>query len=465
MMMNLDSRSCFDQNLPVLSRKAYIFGKDNEFFLEGDLSALKDEWTLLPVRTPEDVRQSVRRRPVGLGILCLGKKNAQDAFRFLSELSDTCIRWIALLEPGMADQRDILRQVGENCFDFHRYPLDPERLKMTLGHAHGMARIDCIESNGGDPDEHPEEFDMVGSSPAMLECFRSIRKIAGVDACVLITGESGTGKELVARAIHERSKRASGPFVTLNCGAIPANLIQSELFGYEKGAFTGAHSRKIGHIEAANHGTIMLDEIGDMPFELQVNLLRVLQFGKIQRVGSPVEIPVDVRIIAATHIDLEKACREGRFREDLYYRLHVLRLSLPPLRDRGSDITLLARYFCKRFAAEYGAKAKSYSPEALAEIQSYSWPGNVRELINKIKSAVLMSDGPVIFPADLQLGKVCLRTDGSGKTLREIRESVERETIRTALQKFGNNVSRSARELGVTRTTLYDLLKKHNLSV
>ena len=463
-MMNFDSRSFFDQSLPALSRRVYLFGGECEtFFCEG-LSALKDDWTLLPVRTPEEVRRSVRQGPVAIGILCLGKKTVQDAFRFLSGLTDMCIRWIALLGPDISEQRDVLCQVRENCFDFHRYPLDPERLKVILGHAHGMARLECLEPKFTEPEEHATEFDMVGSSPSMLECFRSIRKIASVDACVLITGESGTGKELVARAIHERSKRSSGPFVTLNCGAIPVNLIQSELFGYEKGAFTGAHSRKIGHIEAANHGTIMLDEIGDMPFELQVNLLRVLQFGKIQRIGSPVEVPVDVRIIAATHIDLEKACHDGRFREDLYYRLHVLRVSLPPLRDRGSDISLLARYFCKRFSAEYGAKAKSFSHEALEVIQTYPWPGNVRELINKIKSAVLMSDGPTIYPADLQLGKVCLRTETPGKTLREIRESVERETLQATLEKFGNNVSRSARELGVTRTTLYDLLKKHNLS-
>ena len=462
-MVSMNSDFYFDQTIPVLSRKAYLFGgEDPGAFAEG-LSSLKGEWTFVPVRTPEEVRQSLRHGPVALGMVCLEKKETQNAFRFLSALSDTCIRWIALLGPGLAEQRDILHQVREHCIDFHRFPLDTQRLRIILGHAHGMARLSCLEPRFSDSRDHVAESDMVGSSPSMMECFRSIRKIAGTDACVLITGESGTGKELVARAIHERSKRSSGPFITLNCGAIPSNLIQSELFGYEKGAFTGAHSRKIGHIEAANHGTIMLDEIGDMPFELQVNLLRVLQFGKIQRVGSSAEIPVDVRIIAATHIDLEKACREGRFREDLYYRLHVLRVSLPPLRDRGADISLLARYFCKRFSAEYGATSKPFSAEALEVIQAYSWPGNVRELINKIKSAVLMSEGPLIEPRDLQLENIPHPAKKSGKTLREIREITERETLRETLQKFENNVSRTARELGVTRTTLYDLLKKHKL--
>lgn len=414
-MVSMNSDFYFDQTIPVLSRKAYLFGgEDPGAFAEG-LSSLKGEWTFVPVRTPEEVRQSLRHGPVALGMVCLEKKETQNAFRFLSALSDTCIRWIALLGPGLAEQRDILHQVREHCIDFHRFPLDTQRLRIILGHAHGMARLSCLEPRFSDSRDHVAESDMVGSSPSMMECFRSIRKIAGTDACVLITGESGTGKELVARAIHERSKRSSGPFITLNCGAIPSNLIQSELFGYEKGAFTGAHSRKIGHIEAANHGTIMLDEIGDMPFELQVNLLRVLQFGKIQRVGSSAEIPVDVRIIAATHIDLEKACREGRFREDLYYRLHVLRVSLPPLRDRGADISLLARYFCKRFSAEYGATSKPFSAEALEVIQAYSWPGNVRELINKIKSAVLMSEGPLIEPRDLQLENMPHPAKNTGK--------------------------------------------------
>ena len=432
--------------------------------MSGDVvSALKTEWSFLPVRSPEDLLKANRRNTVYLGLLCLGKNGIQDARQFFADVPDKSVRWIALLEQGVPEQRDIMRLVSEHCFDFHRTPIDLDRLRIIMGHVHGMACLKALEHNADMADDHPPEFDMVGSSPAMLDCFRNIRKISGVDACVLITGESGTGKELVARAIHERSKRAKGPFVTLNCGAIPSNLIQSELFGYERGAFTGAHARKIGYIEAANHGTIMLDEIGDMPFELQVNLLRVVQFGKIQRVGGSPEISVDVRIIAATHIDLEKACKEGRFREDLYYRLNVLRISLPPLRERGSDIGLIAQYFFRRFSADYSPDLKGFSPESMEAIQSYSWPGNVRELINKVKSAVLMSDGPYIVPHDLQLDGNRMASRPQGKTLREIREHVEKEALQAALQKFGNNVSRASQELEITRTTFYELLKKHNI--
>lgn len=459
-----DLLSPVGQKLDPLSRKAFIYAPEGDS-LSGDVvSALKTEWAFLPVRSPEDLLKANRRNTVHLGLLCLGKNGIQDARRFFTDVPDKSIRWIALLGQGVPEQRDIMRLVSEHCFDFHRTPLDLDRLRIIMGHAHGMAWLKAFEHNADLSDDHPMEFDMVGSSPAMLDCFRNIRKISGVDACVLITGESGTGKELVARAIHERSKRAKGPFVTLNCGAIPSNLIQSELFGYEKGSFTGAHARKIGYIEAANHGTIMLDEIGDMPFELQVNLLRVLQFGKIQRVGGSPEISVDVRIIAATHIDLEKACKEGRFREDLYYRLNVLRIGLPPLRERGSDIGLIAQYFFRRFSADYSPDLKGFSPEAMEAIQSYSWPGNVRELINKVKSAVLMSDGPYIVPADLQLSGNCLMPGPQGKTLREIRDHVEKEALQVALQKFRNNVSRASQELGITRTTFYELLKKHNIT-
>jgi len=462
-MMCPDPLSPVAQTFDPLSRKAFIYAPEGDP-LSGDVvSALKKEWAFLPVRSPEDLLKAYRRNTVHLGLLCLGKNGLQDALRFFTDVPDKSIRWIALLGQGVTEQRDIMRLVCEHCFDFHRTPLDLDRLRVIMGHAHGMACLKALEHNADMADDHPMEFDMVGSSPAMLDCFRNIRKISGVDACVLVTGESGTGKELVARAIHERSKRAKGPFVTLNCGAIPSNLIQSELFGYERGAFTGAHARKIGYIEAANHGTIMLDEIGDMPFELQVNLLRVLQFGKIQRVGGSPEISVDVRIIAATHIDLEKACKEGRFREDLYYRLNVLRISLPPLRERGSDIGLIAQYFFRRFSADYSPDLKGFSPESMEALQSYAWPGNVRELINKVKSAVLMSDGPYIIPADLQLAGNRLTSGPQGKTLREIREHVEKEALQVALQKFRNNVSRASQELGITRTTFYELLKKHNI--
>lgn len=451
------------------ARKPFLFFAEGEERFSEELEKLKNEWTPVLLRSVEEVRKISHRDGIRIGLIALGKTVRPERLQALQSASDKTIRWIALLDPQHLENSAVVEFIEDFCFDFHRLPLDMDRLRTILGHAYGMSRLGLLCR---DPDEAPQtdgdsgEFDMVGSSPMMLECFRNIRKIAGVEAAILITGESGTGKELVAKAIHERSARSKGPFVTLNCGAIPTNLIQSELFGYEKGAFTGANTRKIGHIESANHGTVMLDEIGDMPLELQVNLLRVLQTGRIQRIGSPAEIPVDVRIIAATHINLEKACKEGRFREDLFYRLHVLKVNLPPLRERGEDIALLAQYFFKRFAKDYSSRLKGLSPAAMDEIYAYTWPGNVRELINKIKSAVLMSDGPYIEPADLQIpGGVRTVSRQIGKTLREIKEAVERETLTTALLKFQNNVSRASRELGVTRTTFYLLLKKHGLTV
>lgn len=450
------------------SRKSFLFFAEGEERFPEELEKLKNEWTPVLLRSIEEIRKISSRDGVRVGLIAMGKEVRPERLQALQSASDKTIRWITLLDPIHLENSSIMQFIEEFCFDFHRIPLDIVRLRTIMGHAYGMSRLGRLRqaTNGKAQDEHSAEFDMVGSSPMIMECFRSIRKIAGVEAAVLITGESGTGKELVAKAIHERSGRSKGPFVTLNCGAIPHNLIQSELFGYEKGSFTGANTRKIGHIESANHGTVMLDEIGDMPLELQVNLLRVLQLGKIQRIGSPEEIPVNVRIIAATHIDLEKACREGRFREDLYYRLHVLKINLPPLRERGEDIALLTQYFFKRFAKDYSSRLKGVSPAAMEAIYAYTWPGNVRELINKIKSAILMSDGPYIEPVDLQIpGGARTISRQTGKTLREIKEAVEREALTTALLKFQNNVSRASRELGITRTTFYILLKKHGLTV
>lgn len=448
------------------SKKSFLFFGEENKRLSEELECLNNEWTPVRIRSPKEIQHSSHRDDIRIGLVSLGQEIPIEWNRSFQSINSNVIRWIALLDHTHLKNSDVIRFIDTFCFDFHTLPVDLLRLKAVMGHAYGMSRLSQTHDR---PEKIPHrepfpEFDMVGSSPMMMECFRNIRKISGVDAAVLITGESGTGKELVAKAIHERSERSRAPFVTLNCGAIPHNLIQSELFGYEKGAFTGANTRKIGHIESANNGTVMLDEIGDMPLELQVNLLRVLQLGKIQRIGSSLEIPVNVRIIAATHIDLEKACREGRFREDLFYRLHVLKINLPPLRDRGEDISLLAQYFFKRFSKDYASKLKGFSHEAMEEICSYSWPGNVRELINKIKSAVLMSDGPYIQPSDLHLSKESNHAGMHGKTLREIKEKVEREALLFALKKSRNNVSRASRELGVTRTTFYVLLKKHGLS-
>jgi two-component system NtrC family response regulator len=284
-----------------------------------------------------------------------------------------------------------------------------------------------------------------------------VRKVAVSDAPVLVVGESGTGKELVARAVHRLGSRSKGPFVAINCGAIPENLLESELFGHEKGAFTGAHVQRKGRIETAHGGTLFLDEIGDLPLPLQVKLLRFLQEHRIERVGGRQEIPVDVRVLAATNADLRLAMRDGRFREDLYYRIGVVVVAIPPLRDRGEDVLVLASAFLQQYAAESRKRAITFSREALAALQGHAWPGNVRELENRVKRAVVMAETPRILPADLELDGVVAP---EGRALREVRADLERETIQRALAKHKGNVTRTAAELGVSRPTLYGLIEK-----
>ncbi len=294
----------------------------------------------------------------------------------------------------------------------------------------------------------------------MQSLFRAIRKVAQNSAPAFIAGESGTGKELTAQAIHEASARASGPFIAINCGAIPPHLIQSELFGYEKGAFTGAHQRHIGWVEHANGGTLFLDEIGDLPLESQVSLLRFLQQGTITRLGGHQAIPLDLRIISATHVDLEAAQHHGGFRTDLFHRLCVLTLSVPPLRERGSDIVLLAEHILAQHANEASHRIRGFTPCALHAMMHYPWPGNVRELINRVRRALVMTDNRKISASDLHLeGYASI----SGQTLEEAREGAESDAIRTAIARNGFHMGMTARELAVSRVTLYRLMQKHGI--
>jgi transcriptional regulator with PAS, ATPase and Fis domain len=317
---------------------------------------------------------------------------------------------------------------------------------------------------------------MVGNSPAMAEIFEQIRRFAACDMPVLITGESGTGKELVARAIHDHSGRAEGPFVALNCAAVPATLIASELFGYEKGAFTGASARKHGHIEHAHRGTLFLDEIGDMPIDLQGLLLRFLQEGEILRVGGRHPIRVDVRVVAATNVRLREAIAAGKLREDLYYRLNVLSIHLPPLRERDGDIELLATYFLRAIARELQRTVHGYTLAAMAALLSYPWPGNVRELIATVRRAVVLADGPLIDLPDLRLEPERLPTEAHSKAGARLRRrqsgtrpergsDAERDAILQALQQSRFNMTRAAHALGVSRATLYRMLQRNRIEL
>jgi DNA-binding NtrC family response regulator len=280
------------------------------------------------------------------------------------------------------------------------------------------------------------------------------------DAPVFISGESGTGKELTAVAIHERSARRDQPFVAINCGAIPAHLLQSELFGYERGAFTGANQRKIGRVEAANGGTLFLDEIGDLPLESQASLLRFLQERKVERLGGHGSTPVDVRIISATHVDMQTAMIEGRFRADLYHRLCVLQIDEPPLRARGKDIELLAKHMLDRFKKDASRRLRGFSPCAIAAIHNYGWPGNVRELINRVRRAIVMSEGRQITARDLELGEY---VEVAPVSLAQAREAAERQAIELALLRHRGRLGDAAHELGISRVTLYRLLSAHGM--
>jgi two-component system NtrC family response regulator len=303
---------------------------------------------------------------------------------------------------------------------------------------------------------------IIAASPEMLMALRNVEKIAPTDVSVMVLGESGTGKELIAEAIHRLSPRAAGPFVAINCAAIPDTLLESELFGHEKGAFTGAVNQTIGKIESADRGTLFLDEIGDVPLMMQVKLLRFLQSRVIERIGGRKLVPVDLRVVCATNQNLDRLMAEGQFREDLFYRLNEVTIEVPPLRQRTGDGVLLASFFLQRFAAEYGRPVRGFAPSAAAAINAYAWPGNVRELENRLKRAVVMTDGPLLSPVDL--GLAIPDEAPPSLDIRAARARAERDVIQAAMAQTGQNLSQTAKLLGVSRPTLYDLLREHQLS-
>lgn len=365
------------------------------------------------------------------------------------------IEWIAVVESRSPEALGDWTGLLTAFHDYHTLPVDPRRLAATIGHAHGKARLRRASEQDH---QASERFGIYGSSPAMQDFFRQLEKVAKADLPVLISGESGTGKELVSQAIHKYSQRSAGPFVVVNCGAIPDSLIQSELFGHEKGAFTGALQRKIGSIEAADGGVLFLDEIGDLPLGLQANLLRVLQERTITRLGTTQPVPVDCRLVAATHVDLRKAVADGSFRQDLYYRLNVIQLELPPLRERVGDVQLLAEVILRKFAPGNRNRVTGFSTEALRAMHAYPWPGNVRELINRVHCAVIMGENRLISAADLGLAD-CVSTR-QYVTLENARASFEQEMIQASLRANGNNVTLAARQLGVSRVTLYRIMNR-----
>jgi DNA-binding NtrC family response regulator len=414
------------------------------------------DWEICSVTSLGEAGRELRSNGylVGLVVHDREQQRPADIDTFLRRHSH--MQWVGVFsrrDLEFAPCRDL---VVEHLCDYHTRPVDPLRLAHTLGHAHGWAMM----RRPAAPAQSAGDSPLIGICDAIVRLRAQVERVAKVAAPVLIWGESGSGKELTAQAVHTHSERAHGPFVPINCGAIAPSLIHSELFGYERGAFTGATRGKAGLIESADGGTLFLDEIGDLPRDLQANLLRFLQEKTICRLGSTRQIRVDVRVIAASHVQLQQAVNDGAFREDLYYRLAVLPVTVPPLRDRRDDLITLSEHFFRMYSNEKSPRLKGFSNRAMEAILEHEWPGNVRELINRVRRALVMADGRLIMPEDLGLSTSIHVPPAA---LDDTRMRSERRALRECLDRSGQNVSRAARDLGVSRTTMYRLLSKHGM--
>jgi two-component system NtrC family response regulator len=384
-----------------------------------------------------------------------------EGLKLLEELHALLPNSKVIVLTGQNDRANALKAISMGAHDFCAKPFEPELLTWTIDRAFRVHELQEENVRLQSVRETPAASGIVTRDTEMLRICRTIEKLAPTSATVLILGESGTGKELLARALHDLSPRRTERFVAINCAAIPETLLESELFGYEKGAFTGAVKQTLGKIETANAGTLFLDEIGDLPIALQAKLLRFLQERVIERIGGRQEIPVDVRIVCATHQTLKTQIEQGKFREDLYYRLAEIVVSIPPLRARHGDAALLAHGFVRKFAAEQRRGTMTLMPDAIEAIDVYGWPGNVRELENVIKRAVIMADADGITAGDIGLDAT--NVDGDALNLRQVREQAERNAVLRVLGRVNGNLSKAAELLGVSRPTLYDLMHRFGL--
>ena len=383
--------------------------------------------------------------------------NASEGLAALEEILTLAPHTKVIVVTGNDDRQNALKAISLGAYDFYQKPVEPDILGLIVDRAYSLFELEEENRRLAEQGSVSPLDGIIGASLPMLAACRMVEKVGPSEATTLILGESGTGKELIAQALHRLSLRRDKPFVALNCAAIPENLLESELFGYEKGAFTGAVKQKPGRIETAKGGTFFLDEIGDMPMPLQAKMLRFLQERVIERVGGRTSIPVDVRILCATHQDLAESIKQARFREDLYYRISEIVIVIPPLREREGDKILLAQNFLDRFSQKNGRSFRGFTHEARAQIEAYAWPGNVRELENKVKRAVVLAEGKQIAAEDLGFVEAAeLQT----LNLRQARERAERQVIKRALAIHDNNVTHAAEALGVSRPSLYALVKK-----
>lgn len=389
--------------------------------------------------------------------------SVSEGFKLLEQILATDPDTKVIVLTGQNGQANALKAIAMGAYDFLAKPFEPEVLALTVERAFRMAELQAENKRLQNMQPPDALHGLITRDPGMLRVCRTVEKVASSNATVMLLGESGTGKEVLARGLHQSSGRKGSKFVAINCAAIPDNLLESELFGYEKGAFTGAVKTTVGKIETAHGGTLMLDEIGDLPLPLQSKLLRFLQERVVERIGGRQEIPVDVRIVCATHQDLKKLISEGLFREDLFYRLAEIVVDIPPVRERVGDAALLAHAFVKRFSSENSRSALSLSADAVRAIEQHRWPGNIRELENCIKRACIMADGQQITADDLGLAPMSLDEMDCSLDLRTVRDDAERKAVIAALARVDGNVLRAAELLGVSRPTLYDLMHRLGL--
>ncbi|RCU45170.1 PEP-CTERM-box response regulator transcription factor [Corallincola luteus] len=449
----------------MVVKKEYLLIVDDDPGIQKQLKWSLDKYNLVFAEDRASAIKQLRRFEPAVVTLDLGlppdPANASEGLMALSEILALSPSTKVIVVTGNDDKDNALRAVADGAYDYYHKPIDPDVLQIIIDRAFQLHRLEdenrrLVESKS------PATAGIIGNSPEMTRVLRLIERVAPTEATALLLGESGTGKEVFARAIHQLSPRRNAPFIAINCASIPENLLESELFGFEKGAFTGAHKKTQGKIECAQGGTLFLDEIGDMPGALQAKLLRFLQERVIEPVGGRTELPVDVRVVCATNRDLKEMVESGEFREDLFYRISEITFQLPALREREGDVVLLARSFLHNYNSELGRNLLGFNETALKAICSYSWPGNIRELQNKVKSAAIMADSKLISAEDLGLD--LLAEKDMAFNLRAVREEAEKKLIFKAFSYTDYNISRSAELLGVTRPTLYSLMDKYNIT-
>lgn len=449
-----------------LSAKPLLIVDDDAGLLRQLRWAFSDH-KVYPAGIRQDAIDIVRTQPVPIAIVDLGlppdPDGASEGLATLAEILAIAPATKVIIATGNETREHALRAIALGAYDFYQKPIDIDVLQLIVSRAEHMFELEAENRRLTEAAAASPVDGIVASSPEMLRVLRNIEKIAPTDVTVLLLGDSGTGKELLAHAIHKLSRRAQAPFVPINCAAIPETLLESELFGHEKGAFTGAVKQNIGRIESADRGTLFLDEIGDVPLPMQVKLLRFLQDQIVERIGGRKPVQVDVRIVCATNQDLDRMMTEGRFREDLYYRLNEVAVRVPPLRERAGDAIILASFFLRRFAVEYGRPVRGFASTALAAIKDHPWPGNVREIENRVKRAVVMTDGALLSGADLGLSGP--GEEAQSLDIRAARARAEREVLQMALAQAGSNLSKAAKLLGISRPTLYDLMQQHQISL